>query len=201
MRGIVFKLIDNNVKPLKSTPQENKHKPTKALSIPRAYKNKENGNFVQLNCCKNSECKNFGVIAKNPTYGEDGKLKRGLGNDYKLTSNRNKKEYLLKCKLCGQSTIMINNRAFIKEVERLSSIGLQTEPSCSNSGDPSRPYGERHYYIPYSAEVRKGEARLKPKCENVDKGIFTFSKLYKLAGKSSPIATIEHRSSKKVGNQ
>ncbi|TWX55200.1 exonuclease domain-containing protein [Colwellia hornerae] len=195
---LFFKLIDKDVKPLKSTPQENKHRPTKALSIPRAYKSKENGTYVQQNFCKNSECENFGIVAKNPTYEVDGKLKRGLGNDYKLTSNRNKKEYLLTCKLCGQSTVMINNRAYTKEVERLSLIGLQIEPSCSNSGDPSKPYGERHYYIPYSAEIRKGEARLKPKCENVGKGIFSFSELYKLSGKTKPVATIEHRSSKKL---
>lgn len=86
---LFFKLIDNNVKPLKSTPQENKHKPTKALSIPRAYKNKENGNFVQLNCCKNSECKNFGVIVVAKLI----EIKRVYFN-YCMTNERtNKKKF------------------------------------------------------------------------------------------------------------
>ncbi|GMM68811.1 hypothetical protein MTsDn1_21060 [Alteromonas sp. MTD1] len=37
---LFFKLLDDLVEPLKSTPQQNKHTPTKAISIPSAYKNK-----------------------------------------------------------------------------------------------------------------------------------------------------------------
>ncbi len=72
---LFYKLLDDTVVPLKSTPQQNKHTPTKAISIPRAYKNKETGSYTQLNFCKNPECENFGVVAKNPTYKANGKLK------------------------------------------------------------------------------------------------------------------------------
>lgn len=99
---LFYKLLDDMVIPFKSTRQQNKHAPTKAISIPRAYKNKENGSYTQLNFCKNPECENFGVVAKNPTYKANGKLKRELGNDYKLTWSDDKLERMLTCKLCGQ---------------------------------------------------------------------------------------------------
>tara|TARA_Y100000296_G_scaffold83826_1_gene115689 strand:- start:2973 stop:3476 length:504 start_codon:yes stop_codon:yes gene_type:complete len=63
---LFYKLLDETAIPLKSTPQQNKHAPTKAISIPRAYKNKETGSYTQLNFCKKPECENFGVVAKNP---------------------------------------------------------------------------------------------------------------------------------------
>lgn len=189
---LYFKLINDQLKPLDSTPQLNSHKTTKAISIPRAFKIKDTDAYLQVNFCKNSECNNFGIPAKNPTYGANRKLKRGLGNDYKLTTNRNKNESLLTCKLCDHSTIMINNRSFGKELERLSSTGIQEEPSCPNTADPEMPYGERYYFIPKSPEIRKGIARLKPKCENVGKGIFSFPELYKLSGKTKPTETIAH---------
>jgi DNA polymerase III epsilon subunit len=198
---LYFKLTNDELSPLAATPQLNSHKTTKAITIPRAFKVRETGKYLQVNFCKNSECTNFGIAAKNPTYNADRKLNRGLGNDYKLTTNRDKNELLLTCKLCSHSTIMINNRSFAKEIERLSLIGLQKEPSCTNTADPEKPYGERYYFIPKSPEIRKGIARLKPKCENVDKGIFSFPELYKLSGKTKPTETIFHSKNRSIGKR
>lgn len=189
---LFFKLLDDSVEPLKSTPQQNKHTPTKAISIPRAYKNKETGLFTQLNFCKNPECKNFGVVAKNPTYKANGELKRGLGNEYKLTWSDDKSEHLLTCKLCGHSTTMIHNRCFELEVNRLSTVYEPVEPTCQNKAIPGQPRTHRHYYIPISPENRRGIKKQKPRCKNRDKGIYTHPELYKLDGKTQPNKYIEH---------
>lgn len=195
---LFFKLIDKDEIPLKTTPQKEKHAPTKAIPIPRAYKSKRTNNYVQINFCKNSACSNYGIPAKNPTYRPDRTLKRSLGNNYKLTWNKKKNENLLTCKLCGQSTVMIHNRCFDLEVDRLSVVGTQQEPACPNTANPKQPYGVRRYYIPHSAEVRRGEARVKPRCKNTDKGIFTFPELYILDGKAQPTEIIEKEVKQKL---
>ena len=189
---LFYKLLDDTVIPLKSTPQQNKHTPTKAISIPRAYKNKETGSYTQLNFCKNPECENFGVVAKNPTYKANGKLKRGLGNEYKLTWSDDKSEHMLTCKLCGHSTTMIHNRCFELETERLSKVYEPIEPTCPNKAIPADPRSYRYRYDPISAEVRRGIKRQKPRCKNTDKGIYTHPELYKLDGKTQPDRIIEH---------
>ncbi|OJF69197.1 hypothetical protein BK026_10535 [Alteromonas sp. V450] len=188
---LFFKLLDDSVEPLESTPQQNKHTPTKAISIPRAFKNKETGLYTQLNFCKNPECKNFGVVAKNPTYKANGELKRGLGNEYKLTWSDDKSEHLLTCKLCGHSTTMIHNRCFELEVKRLSTIYEPVEPTCQNKAIPGQPKTFRPYYIPTSPENRRGIKKFKPRCKNRDKGIYTHPELYKLDGKAQPDRIIE----------
>lgn len=188
---LYFKLIDNSAVPLAATPQLREHAPTKAISISRAFKIKETGDLVQLNFCKNPECRNFGVPAKNPTYRPDGTLKRGLGNDYKLTRSRNKSEYLLTCKLCNQSSVMIHNRCFVNESLRLASRYNPVEPACPNTARLDHSRGIRRYYIPWSPEVRRGEERIKPRCKNAEKGIFSNPELYILAGKTQPTQTIE----------
>lgn len=189
---LFFKLLDESEVPLKSTPQQKKHTPTKAISIPRAYKNKETGNYTQLNFCKNPECENFGVIAKNPTYKANGELKRGLGNEYKLTWSDDKSEHMLTCKLCGHSTTMIHNRCFDAEVTRLSTVYEPIEPTCPNKAIPAIPSSYRYYYIPHSPENRRGTRIQKPRCKNRDKGIYTHPELYKLDGKTQPDRVVEH---------
>tara|TARA_B110000211_G_scaffold216736_1_gene259991 strand:+ start:290 stop:2812 length:2523 start_codon:yes stop_codon:yes gene_type:complete len=186
---LFFKLLDETAEPLQSTPQQKKHTPTKAISIPRAYKNKETGLYTQFNFCKNPECENFGVVAKNPTYKANGELKRGLGNEYKLTWSADKSEHMLTCKLCEHSTTMIHNRCFELEVNRLSTIYEPIEPTCPNKATPNN---YRYYYIPHSPEVRRGTRIQKPRCENRDKGIYTYPELYKLDGKTQPDRIIEH---------
>lgn len=182
---LFFKLVDDTAIPLQRTPQTKKHREPKLLTIPRAYKCAVDEQYIQLNFCKNSECENFGVPAKNPAKYENGKPKKGLRGEYKLTTRkRGENEYLLTCKLCGKSSVMINNQSLGKEIERLSSVGKYVEPSCNNTGDKNTPFGERKYYIPLSAEERRGTAIVKGRCENVGKGVFSYPELYTMSGKT-----------------
>ncbi len=194
---LFFKLIDDSFIPLKHTPQSKAHREPKLLTIPRAYKSKLDGRVIQQNFCKNSECENFGVVALNPKKTQNGLPKKGLRNQYKLTTKkRTENEYLLTCKLCGQSSVIINNQSLGREIERLSSIDIEEEPSCPNTGDAETSYGKRYYYIPESSEVRKGIAILKKRCENVGKGIFSHPELYTLSGKTKPILVVKTKISK-----
>jgi DNA polymerase III epsilon subunit len=153
--SLYFKLIDSSIEPLKHTPQQVKHREPKAITIPRAYKHPVTGHMVQLNFCKNADCGNFGIPAKNPRLKPDKTPHRGLGNDYKLTYSKRIESHLLTCQLCNESFTMINNRAFVQECIRNNSIGVPTEPSCTNS--------------------LKG-------CCNVGKGIYSHPDVYKKNG-------------------
>jgi len=196
---LFFRLTDESITPLERTPQSKPHRDPKKLTIPRAYKSKLNGSYIQQNFCKNSECANFGVVALNPEKYQNGSPKKGLRNGYKLTTKkRTENEYLLTCKLCGQSSVIINNQSLGKEIERLSSIGYQIEPSCPNVGTAESPYGQRYYYIPDSPEVRRGKAILKPPCKNVGKGIFSNPELYILSGKTRPTEVVKKQVSKSL---
>jgi len=198
---LYFKLIDDTAEPLKSTPQSKAHKISKVISIPRAYKHPITGNYVQLNFCKNPECDNFGVPAKNPKKNPDGSPKRGLGNAYRLSPIRGKNEYTLICKLCGQSTQLINNRAFTNEQIRIENIGKQQEPCCPNTGNPDDAYGQRYKRITVTDETgTRIERVLKPACDNATKGIFSNPELYKLDGKTRKSSTWAHVY-KKPGNR
>lgn len=112
-----------NEVPLKSTAQSNKHKDTKPIALPKAYKDTNSSEMLQLNFCKNSECANFGVPAKNPTYKnyKTKELKRGLGNDYKLTRSKNG-VHQLTCTLCDHSTTLVHNRCYSLESKRIENI-------------------------------------------------------------------------------
>ncbi|WP_163133634.1 exonuclease domain-containing protein [Agarivorans sp. Alg241-V36] len=131
--ALYFKLTDSSIKPLARTPQQAKHRAPKAISIPRAFRHPKTGIMVQLNFCKNADCANFGVPARNPALNPDKTPKRGLGNEYKLTYSSHIKGHLLTCKLCNESSMLINNRAHVQESMRLASIGIPVEPTCTNS--------------------------------------------------------------------
>lgn len=47
---------------------------------------------------------------------------------------------MLTCKLCGHSTTMIHNRRFELEVNRLSTVYEQVEPTCPNKATPANRY-------------------------------------------------------------
>ncbi|MDP5212383.1 exonuclease domain-containing protein [Pseudoalteromonas tunicata] len=120
---LYFKLIDDSQVPLSRTPQSNKHRETKPIILPKAFKPKKTNETVQVNFCKNSECANFGVPAKNPVYKnyKTRELKRGLVNDYKLTLAKDGTNQLT-CKFCGQSTTLVHNRCFTLEADRVKAI-------------------------------------------------------------------------------
>jgi DNA polymerase III epsilon subunit len=153
--SLYFKLIDSSIQPLKHTPQQVKHRKPKAITIPRAYKHPTTGEMVQLNFCKNADCCNFGVPAKNPQLKPDKTPKKGLGNAYKLTYSKRVESYLLTCKLCHESFTMINNRAHVQESIRVITTGIPEEPSCTNSSGG---------------------------CCNVGKGVYSYPSIYKKNG-------------------
>lgn len=188
---LYFNLIDKAVKPLRTTPQISSQKVAKAIPIPRAYKHPETGNYVQLNFCKNPQCKNFGVPAKNPKKLPDGKPKRGLGNDYRLGHIKDKKEYVLICKLCGQSTQLVSNRAYANEQVRLSKIGILKEPACPNTGNSKEAYGVRYEKVTVLDDSGNKTVKKikKPPCKNSKKGLFTNPEFYKLDGKTRKLTT------------
>ncbi|MFT5277376.1 MAG: energy-converting hydrogenase A subunit M [Glaciecola sp.] len=113
---LYIKLHKTDEQPLKKTPQRKSQAQPTAFPIPRAYKVEISGESVQLNFCKNPNCNNYGVPAKNPGKSGDGKIRRGLGNDYKFTTTKIGR--VLTCKLCGTSTKLINNKAHFLESNR-----------------------------------------------------------------------------------
>ncbi|GLX77971.1 hypothetical protein tinsulaeT_13110 [Thalassotalea insulae] len=151
---LYFKLTDKAEKPLSRTPHTKPQRKPKAVAIPRAFKHPKNNKLIQLNYCKNADCKNFGIPAKNPNRNSDGTPKRGLGNDYKLTHNKDG-THSLTCSLCNQSSILINNRAYIQESLRIKQLLVIEEPSCGNTEQA---------------------------CKNVGKGIYTYPEKYKKNG-------------------
>jgi DNA polymerase III epsilon subunit len=146
--SLYFKLIDNSIEPLKHTPQQIKHREPKAITIPRTYKHPVTGQMVQLNFCKNADCCNFGIPAKNPRLKPDKTPNRGLGNAYKLTYSQKIESYMLTCQLCNESFTMINNRAHAQESIRVNSIGVPDEPSCTNSTEGCCNVGKGIYSHP-----------------------------------------------------
>ncbi|WP_434171686.1 exonuclease domain-containing protein [Vibrio natriegens] len=104
--------------------------------IPRSYKDPVSNQMIQLNFCKNPNCENYGVPALNPKLNPDGTPKRGLGNSYAINRNENRGADL-RCKLCGSITIMLSNRAFVEEVNRLKRIH-RNQPICC----PDKAFGK-----------------------------------------------------------
>ncbi|TRX57302.1 exonuclease domain-containing protein [Thalassomonas sp. M1454] len=176
----------DKVKPLNRTPQRQPHTPPEPRPLPRAFKHPVTGESIQLNHCKNPQCQNYGVPAMNPKLDNSGKPKRGLGNDYKLTTTSIGK--VLTCKLCGTSTRMINNRSFAMEALRNQQEYSLQEPACPNTGlspDEENGVPDGRRYVNKKVN-RKGKTvsikKLKPACENSKIGILTNPKGYKKIG-------------------
>jgi DNA polymerase III epsilon subunit len=169
---LYLKFHTNDVIPLSKTPQINKHSPTVAIPIPRAFRHPKTGVLVQVNHCKNPDCENYCVPAKNPTKSKSGKLNRGLVNDYKLTNVRDGKS--LTCTLCKTSTILVNNRAYVLESLRVENESSPKGASCPNE------------------KILKGRGKGKP-CKNNGKDIFSHPELYSKKGKkTSSVKGSEH---------
>lgn len=130
--SLYIELHHSNERPLDRTPHQNERNQKESLPIPRAYNHPESSELIQLNHCKNPNCSNYGVPALNPTRKKTGEPKRGLGNDYKFTNSRNGKS--LTCKLCGSSTKLVNNRAFVLESIRIRSLYSTAPRPCPDKG-------------------------------------------------------------------
>ncbi|WP_394173405.1 exonuclease domain-containing protein [Thalassotalea litorea] len=164
--------------PLQVTPQLNKHTAPVAFPIPRAFRHPESNEMVQLNYCKNPNCDNYGVPAKNPLKNKDGTPKRGLANDYKLTTTRSGKS--LTCKLCKTSTRLINNRAYVLESIRINNEHSLLSASCPNES------------------IIKGRGKGKP-CKNFSKEIHNYPDNYIKKGINySKVAGYEHKGTQRI---
>lgn len=150
LAGLLHQKLNSPNEPfLKHTPQSKPLTPQTHEPIPKAYENPLVDEFVQLNFCKTTTCKNFGVIAKNPAKSKAIKLKRRLGNDYKLISSNKTGDNHLYCKKCRQSSMLVNNQSLTEEVNRLRNIGRIDEPSCPENHCDNRGsgvYSHPHLY-------------------------------------------------------
>lgn len=190
---LYFKLIDLDASPLDRTPHTKQRRKAKAIPIPCAYKDPVTEEYVQLNYCKNASCQNYRIPAKNPSRNPDGIPKRGLGNDYKLTYTKNARTYLLTCKHCSRSSILINNRAYVEERNRVLDRLFVAQPACTNTGLPAdksigRPKGIKYRKVkiedPTTGKVTTVN-EVKPACENAGLGIYSHPELYKMDGHNS----------------
>ncbi|WP_068544604.1 exonuclease domain-containing protein [Thalassotalea crassostreae] len=155
---IVFN--ESEIIPLPKTPQITPHREKTARPLPRAFKHPNTGEMVQLNFCKNPNCDNYRIPATNPKKDKDGKPKRGLGNDYRITNSGER----LTCQLCKTSTNLVNNRAFVFESMRVQSLSQMNLPSCPNE------------------KIARGKGRGKP-CINFGRDIYSYPNLYAKKGK------------------
>jgi DNA polymerase III epsilon subunit len=163
--------------PLVKVPHKKPQTPAVARPIPRAFKHPATNRLVQMNYCKNPNCSNYGVPAKNPDKKADGSPKRGLGNNYKLTNVDSGK--VLTCKLCSTSTTLINNRSFVLEALRVYNEKALIGGSCNNM------------------KLEKGRGKGKP-CHNTVKDILDHPKQYIKRGlKPSTIKGQEHMNSQR----
>ena len=140
------KLLDKSETPLTHTPQDTKNRLTKDIQIPRAFRNPETNELIQVNHCKNATCENFGVPPKNPkrtprSERSKPKKRRGLESDYRLVWNRKTERHQLLCTLCNSSTVLMNNRAYYLESRRVRDLNKFTEPSCPNVECSSHEHG------------------------------------------------------------
>ena len=165
-------------KPLNRTPHQKPREEKEARPIPRAFKHPKSGLMIQLNHCKNPNCDNYGVPALNPKLKKSGEPKKGLGNAYRLTNSKTGKS--LTCKLCGSSTKLINNKAFVEESLRLNEIFRLRETSCPD------------------VKLHTSNRRTRP-CRNSTVNIYKHPKRYTLKGtRASASKRQEELSSQRV---
>ena len=113
-------------------------------------------NGIQVNCCKNLECKNFGKPASHKKQPRGpGALTHPDRDSYTITADGNGNKRL-QCNVCGQTHVIKSNLAINEEFQRqLKDLELPPEPGCRNPG-----------------------------CENFQKGIKKHPKLYGPHGES-----------------
>lgn len=122
---------------------------------------------IQVNCCKNPNCINFGIPAGQ--IGIRGQLgpyaKVGAAKGYPV----------LRCNGCQQHIPMKSNQGVFEELTRISAYLNPPEPSCPNETCPNHTIGVsagQHHYYAYGT-TKSGSPRFK--CRECDK-IFTASK-------------------------
>lgn len=102
--------------------------------LPRSAEHPITGVRIQLNCCRNVACENYGVIPK-AKISSSTKQRRQFENGYSITGRLT--EPSLKCCICSNSYTLINNSSY---AELLDNINGKFEPKiyccprdqCSN---------------------------------------------------------------------
>ena len=86
---------------------------------------------IQVNCCKNPICQNFGVKPKSSVPRGGVPEKRPSGDTYIVVAH-GKGKPALKCLCCGEIFPMKSNLAVAEELKRIEApLGI-TEPTCQN---------------------------------------------------------------------
>src|ERR1700674_2425171 len=104
---------------------------------------------IQVNCCKNPKCLNFGKPEAPVDVKPGPRLTLVKGNLYTIVGGG--KDYpLIRCGRCGESPPIKSNLAVHEELERISSyLSPVDEPSCPDEKCPNHPIkisaGKKHY--------------------------------------------------------
>lgn len=122
---------------------------------------------IQVNCCKNPNCANFGIPAGQHAI-------RGISGPYARVASGAKMP-LLRCNACGQHIPLKSNLGISEELQRISAYLTPPDPSCPEQTCPNHAIGvskgQQHYYA--YGSTKAGSPRFK--CLACGK-IFTISK-------------------------
>ena len=107
-------------------PEKSPTEKSKKLRVP------EQIDDIQVNCCKNPQCKNFLIPVQQGIRGKGRGKKQGGDPNYTMSSvGKDIPGY--KCKGCKEVFAAKSNQGIAKEVERISTyIEEPPEPSCTN---------------------------------------------------------------------
>lgn len=88
---------------------------------------------IQVNCCKNPNCLNFGVPASLAKHAHRSKAAPGPGVDYKLGMSTAGVPQL-RCLLCAETLPMKSNAGVCEEIHRMTKHFVpETRPSCKTA--------------------------------------------------------------------
>ena len=180
----VNKNPDQSITSLPHSKENERNKPEK-FSFPRAY------NGVQVNFCKNTKCKNYGVPPQHSKKNKKDKYIK-ISGGYKIQPKTNikVKSMSLVCTICGSASRLMSNKAFVQESDRLKTNAKLIEPSCLNSGldkndRKGTPDGRRYKKIKKTVNRKIIELnKLLPPCDNHGRGILSNPDLYWLDSKN-----------------
>jgi len=123
----------------------------------------EQAGGIQVNFCKNPQCKNFGVTAKQKTS------KSAPESDNYVVGSSGQNPGI-KCKACGEIPRLKSNLAIKQECDRISQyLAPRQEPSCPDAACPNHAIGvlsNPQAYYPHG-HSRAGSTRYK--CKACDK--------------------------------
>ena len=120
----------------------------------------EEASGIQVNFCKNPQCKNYGVPAKQKTS------KRASNSDAYVVVGTGERKPGIKCKACGEIPRLKSNLAIKQERDRISRyLAPRREPSCPDAACANHAIGvlsNPQAYYPHG-HSRAGSMRYKCK--------------------------------------